>query len=300
MSRSFVTVQAGTTVKQQPVSTSGGNIPPITESTESKKTRRIFVFVAPGFNSQYPNGQIWDDTTRCFIDALHAADDPDDGVAIVPIRVPSGYLLHQASPVDPPPRTRPQASGHRLSGSWWQRLRDAITAPFTAMGRFFSGLFGRARSLVQNVRQYHQLEDPDSLPSRNIQEFVRGQLAGHHYDSDRDNARWLGYSGGGQPGLTTAAVLRGQGIRFDRVVTVGSPILTNPLDRFAEVEILSVTSASDEVHRCASVLPWVCPIPPNMDGNDHHVWLDSSQSVEHDGYDEHRPTVRRVIGFLTR
>ncbi|MEZ4573811.1 MAG: hypothetical protein R2857_02595 [Vampirovibrionales bacterium] len=38
--------------------------------------------MAPGFNSQYPNGQIWDDTTRCFIDALHAADDPDDGVAI--------------------------------------------------------------------------------------------------------------------------------------------------------------------------------------------------------------------------
>ncbi|MEZ4573810.1 MAG: hypothetical protein R2857_02590 [Vampirovibrionales bacterium] len=89
-------------------------------------------------------------------------------------------------------------------------------------GAVFSGLFGRARSLVQNVRQYHQLDDPDSLPSRNIQEFVRGQLAGHHYDSDRDNARWLGYSGGGQPGLTTAAVLRGQRIRFDRVVTVGS------------------------------------------------------------------------------
>lgn len=242
--------------------------------------RRVFCFVVGGMDTEGYSGANESTNVPSFMAHLRRVDQPGDDWEVVPVAVPTHYPTFTTPVPQPePPKTR------------WGRFWHAASTPF----RWIGGGCVRAYRFAQNMCRYHRAHRLDDEYTRRTEQFVRQQLAAQSFNQDQDQVAFLAHSGGGIRSLATAARLKREGVRVDRVATAGSPMTANPLQAHPEVEIFSVASSHDSIHRLACWAPWIKPFPPQLDANDQ-VWM-THRRVDHYSYDDDPEVSRRLVRF---
>lgn len=137
-------------------------------------------------------------------------------------------------------------------------------------------------SLTENLAIYRQSAQPQSAVVKQQASQLRQTLSQRGLTGVP--VTWIGYSAGGQMGLSMAALNGSEGApRIERVVTLGSPILQNSAP--PAVEVISVVSSDDSFFK--TVLTWdelvglsLHAFAPNLDRNDRAILI---QGPDHAG-----------------
>ncbi len=158
---------------------------------------------------------------------------------------------------------KPSAST-RFSGA----AQQAESSLLSHGQRKLNEAWGWCSNFCRNVRLYWNYSKPESDEAGRVYRQLHQSLP--QIQGKRLRVTYIGYSGGGQAGLTTAGLARNdQHFDLDHVITLGSPVMANPAP--AQVRISSYVSDGDTVLNGTDYLPYVQAVPPNMDANDRTV-----------------------------